>query len=157
VELKYDGKPVIFSCKNGSYESLATLSGKHDSLEYTFQTDDLNMNGIPEIIVTATDGASFPQCIIYVFEWNGQTFQIVGQVGILALRQTQIRNPDRSKTKEIVFIGNNPVCVSCSNFIPQRQRTITYGWNGKHFVEISNELAPQNIASKPFKMPILRL
>jgi hypothetical protein len=32
--------------------------------------------------------------------------------------------------------------VSCSNFIPQRQRTVSYGWNGKEFVEITNEFEP---------------
>ena len=124
VELKYGGKPVIFSCQNGKYELLATLSGKHDSLDYTFQTDDLNMNGIPEIIVTGTDGVSFPQSIIYVFEWNGQTFPILGQAGIIALRQTRIMDTDKNGAKEISFSGDNPVCLSCWDFIPQRQRTI---------------------------------
>jgi len=139
VELKFDGKPVIFSCQNGRYELLATLSGKHDSVEYTFQTEALNMNGIPEIIVTGTDGVSFPQSIIYIFEWNGQTFPILGQVGIIALRQTKITDIDGNGTKEISFSGDNPTCVSCANFIPQRLRTVTYGWNGTNFVEISNK------------------
>jgi hypothetical protein len=105
VELKFDGKPVIFSCQNGRYELLATLSGKHDSVEYTFQTDDLNMNGIPEMIVTGTDGVSFPQSIIYIFEWNGQTFPILRQVGIIALRQTKITDIDGNGTN-FVEISN---------------------------------------------------
>ena len=142
VELKYDGKPIIFSCHNGRYELLATLSGKHDSHEYIFKTNDLNMNGIPEIIVTATDGVSFPQSIIYIFEWDGQTFPMMGQVGIMALRQTRIIDTDKNGTKEISFSGDNPVCTSCANFIPQRQRTITLSWNGKELAEISNEFEP---------------
>jgi len=139
VELNYDGKPVVLSCQNGRYELLATLSGKHESNDYTFQTDDLNMDGIPAIIVTGTGGVSFPQSIIYIYKWDGQTFSILGQVSILALRQIQIKDTDGNGTKEIILIGDNPGCTSCFTFIPQRQRTITYGWNGNSFVEISNE------------------
>ncbi|HSO12350.1 MAG TPA: hypothetical protein VLT51_08235, partial [Anaerolineales bacterium] len=31
---------------------------------------------------------------------------------------------------------------SCSNFLPQRQKTVTFEWNGKEFFETSIEFAP---------------
>lgn len=142
VELNYEGKPIIFSCKNKRFELLAILSGEHDFWDYALQIDDLITDGIPEIIVTGTDGASFPQSQIYIFEWNGQMFPILGTTGISALWETEILDLDRNGTKEVVLIGGNPVCTSCSNFIPQRQRTVTFGWNGNGYAEISNEFTP---------------
>ena len=139
VELNYVGKPLVFSCGNGKFELLATLSGNFDFLEYAMKTDDLNADGIPEIIVTGTSGASFPSSTIYFYEWNGKRFSTVGQTNFLALRQTQINDVNGNGIKEISFSGDNPNCLSCSNFLPQRERTLTYEWNGKEFVEISNE------------------
>jgi hypothetical protein len=139
VELYYGERPNVFSCKNGKYEILAILSGQHDFDFYEMEFEDLNSDGIPEIIVTGTGGVSFPVSTIYLYEWNGRTFSILGQVSILALRQTQIKDIDGNGTKEILLIGDNPGCLSCKNFIPQRQRMISYSWNGKNFVEVSNE------------------
>jgi hypothetical protein len=139
VELDYVGKPLVFSCRNGKFELLDALSGNFDFLEYTMKTDDLNANGIPEIIVTGTSGASFPNSTIYFYEWDGKGFSIFGQTNFLALRQMQINDVGGNGIKEISFSGDNPSCLSCSNFLPQRQRTITFGWNGKEFAEKSNE------------------
>jgi len=142
VELNYEGKPIVFSCKNRRFELFATLSGEYDFWEYALEMDDLITDGVPEIIVTGTGGVSFPQSTIYLYQWNGRTFSILGQASILALRQTQIKDLDGNRTKEISFSGDNPGCLSCSNFVPQRQKTIIYEWNGKKFVEISNEFTP---------------
>jgi hypothetical protein len=139
VEINYEGRLLVFSCKTGKYELLATLPEENDFLEYTMQIVDLNHNGVPEIIVMGTNGVSFSISTIYFYEWNGKTFLNLGHVIILALRQTNISDMDGNGTKEISFSGDNPVCTSCSNFIPQRQRTFTYDWNGEEFVEISNE------------------
>ncbi|MBE0669892.1 MAG: hypothetical protein IH588_04825 [Anaerolineales bacterium] len=138
VEINYEGKPIVFSCQNGSLERLFVLSGDYDFLDYTFEIDDLVNDGIPEIIVTGTGGVSFPQSKVFIYEWSGQIFEILGTLDILALRKTEIKDSDRNGSKEIIFIGDNPSCPSCSNFLPQRERTITYGWNGKVFAEISN-------------------
>lgn len=139
VEINYEGKLLAFSCKNGKYELLATLPEKNDFLDYTMQIANLNMNGIPEIIVMGTNGVSYPVSTIYFYEWNGKTFSNLGHANILALRQTKITDIDGNGSKEISFSGDNPSCLSCKNFIPKRQRTIKYGWNGKGFVEVSNE------------------
>lgn len=142
VEINYFGKPIVFSCQNGRFEQLFVLSGDFDFWDYTFEIDDLVKDGIPEVIVTGTGGVSFPQSKIYMYEWDGQTFQILGTIGILALRKTEIRDLDGDGTKEVMFSGDNPGCLSCGNFRPQRQRTITLGWNGKEFIEKSNEFPP---------------
>ena len=142
IELQTDGKPMVFSCANGKYEKLATLSGKHDHLAYDIEIDDLNADGILEIITIGTSGASFPSSTIYFYGWDGNAFSIFGQTNLLALRQTQINDIDGNGVKEISFSGDNPVCLSCSHFRPQRQRTITFEWNGKEFVEVSNAFTP---------------
>lgn len=142
VEINYFGKLNVFSCQNRSFELTSVLSGDFDFWDYTFVIDDLVKDGIPEIIVTGTGGVSFPQSRIYIYEWDGQTFLISGTTGILALRKTEIRDIDGNGTEEILFSGDNPGCLSCSNFLPQRERTITLGWNGKVFVEKSNEFEP---------------
>jgi hypothetical protein len=142
IEINYEGKLLIFSCKQGKYELLATLPEENDFLDYTMQVANLNMNGIPEILVMGTNGVSYAVSTIYFYEWNGKIFSNLGHTNILALRQTRIIDLDGNGTKEISFSGDNPTCVSCSNFIPQRQRTVSYGWNGKEFVETSNEFEP---------------
>lgn len=142
VEINYEGKLLVFSCKNGNYELLAKLPEKDSFLEYTMQVVNLNRNGIPEIIVMGTNGASFPQSRIYLYAWNGHNFTILLETGISPLRQMETRDINGDGVKEVLLIGDNPTCVSCSNFIPQRQRTGTYGWNGKEFVEISREFEP---------------
>jgi len=142
VDINYEGRLLVFSCRNGRYDLLATLPEENKFLEYTMQVMNLNMNGFPEIIVMGTHGVSSPVSTIYFYEWNGRTFSNLGHTTILALRQTRIIDLDGNGTKEISFSGDNPTCVSCSNFIPQRQRTISYGWNGEKFIEISNEFGP---------------
>lgn len=139
VEINHEGRLLAFSCKNGKYELLATLPEGNDFLDYTMQIVNLNMNGIAEIIVMGTNGVSYPVSTIYFYEWNGKTFSNLGHANILALRQTKITDIDGNGSKEISFSGDNPSCLSCKNFIPKRQRTIKYGWNGKGFVEVSNE------------------
>ena len=135
VEINYEGRLLVFSCKTGKYELLATLPEENDFLEYTMQIVNLNLNGVPEIIVMGTNGVSYPISTIYFYEWNGKSFLNLGHVIILALRQTNISDMDGNGTKEISFSGDNPVCTSCFNFIPHRQRTVTYSWNGEEFVE----------------------
>jgi hypothetical protein len=103
------------------------------------QVVNLNGNGIPEIIVMGTHGVSYPVSTIFFYEWNGKTFANVGHTVILALRQTKIFDIDENGIKEISFSVDNPSCLSCKNFIPKRQRTITYGWNRIEFAEVSNE------------------
>ena len=139
IEINYFGKPIVFSCKNGSFEQLFVLSGDYDFWDYTIEIDDLVKDGVPEVIVTGTGGVSFPQSKIYMYEWDGQTFQILGTTGLSALRKVEIRDLDGNGTKEVIFNGDNPGCLSCSNFRPQRQRTIVLGWNGKEFAEIDNK------------------
>jgi hypothetical protein len=136
IEINYGGRLLVFSCKNGRYELLVTLPEENDFLEYTMQVVNLNTNGIPEIIVMGTNGVSYPVSTIYFYEWNGKTFLELGHTTILALRETSITDLDENGTKEISFSGDNPSCLSCKNFIPQRQRTITYDWNGTGFAEI---------------------
>ena len=142
VEINHFGKPIVLSCQNGSFELDAVLSGDFDFWDYTFAIDDLNADGIPEIIVIGTGGVSFPSSTIYFYEWDGNGFSILGQTNFLALRQKQINDLDGNGVKEISFSGDNPVCLSCANFRPQRQRTITFEWNGKEFVEVSNAFTP---------------
>lgn len=142
IELTYTERPIAFSCKNGKYEILDILSGQPDFDFYEMKFGHLNSDGIPEIIVIGTGGVSFPISTIYLYGWNGKRFSILGQVNILALRETQFRDIDGIGIKDIILIGDNPTCTSCSNFIPQRLKTIAYGWNGTNFVEISNEFTP---------------
>lgn len=139
VDLYYNGKPIIFSCKDRTYNVLAILSGNYDHDFYKTDIEDLIPDGIPEIIVEGTSGVSFPVSTFYVYRWAGRAFSLLEQITFAATRQIEIKDVDGNGTKEIILIGDNPGCFSCKNFIPQRQRTVTYSWNGKNFVEVSNE------------------
>ncbi len=139
IEFQLEGQPNVFSCRNGKFDRIDILSGDFPHHAYSMKFDDINANGIPEVIVIGAFGGSFVQFTIYIYEWDGKNFVIALRTNISAMRQFDIEDLGGNAIKEILISGDNPTCISCSNFLPQRQRIVTYGWNGEEFVEISNE------------------
>lgn len=142
IEFTYGGQLLIFSCKDGTFEQFAALSGDHDDHAYSLQIEDLNMDGLAEVLLIGAFCGSFCHDSIYIYDWNGQSFAMISKVQMAPIRQMSIRDFDGDGMKEIIVAGGNPYCLSCSNFIPQRERTVVYGWNGKGFVEFSNQFSP---------------
>ncbi|MCC6299518.1 MAG: hypothetical protein IT314_09475 [Anaerolineales bacterium] len=139
IGLQFEATPIVFSCKNGKFMEIGRLSGDRPNHEYGIIVEDLNEDGIAEVIVVGAFRGSFSHYTIYLYKWNGQNFEIMTKVSISAMRELLLEDLDGNKTKELTIKGDNPTCISCSNFVPQRLRTILYGWNGKEFVEISDE------------------
>jgi hypothetical protein len=139
IEFYFEGKLLIFSCKDGTFEQIAALSGDHADHTYSMEIEDLNLDGMAEVILIGAFCGSFCHFSIYLYEWSGQNFTIVTKTKISPMRQILIKDFDGNGTKEIMLIGDDPSCLSCKSYIPRRQRTIKYGWNGKGFVEVSNE------------------
>ncbi len=142
VDLYFGERPIVFRCKYGKYEVFANLTEQQMFDFHLMKIENLNSHGIPQIVIIGTGGVSFPISTVRVYEWNGETFIDVGQSDILALREIEFKDIEGNGTKEIILIGDNPICTSCSNFIPQREKTIVLGWNGHNFVEVLTNFAP---------------
>jgi hypothetical protein len=135
------GEPAnVFLCKNGRYQQIV-LDAKYALSNKLVDIVDLNLNGIPEIIVNSTQCGSVCGSTTNIFEWDGKSFQKYGQLNFGDLDEITISDIDRNGTKEIILTGGTPACISCSSFVPQRLMFTMYGWNGENFVEISTEFA----------------
>jgi hypothetical protein len=139
--LGHEERANIFLCENGLYKQIV-LDAKYSLSNKLVNIVDLNMNGMPEIIVNLTLCGSVCGSTIDIFEWNGKDFQKNGEFSFGDLDKVTIQDINHNGTKELVLIGGTPSCISCSNFIPQRLMTSVYGWNGHEFVEITNEFVP---------------
>jgi tetratricopeptide (TPR) repeat protein len=139
IEFYFEGKLVIFSCADNRFEQIAVLSGDHADHAYSLEIEDLNMDGVAEVILIGAFCGSFCHDSVYLYASKGQNFTLVSKARLSPMRQIIIKDLDRNGTKEIMLSGGDPSCLSCSNLVPQRQRTVIHGWNGKTLVEVSNE------------------
>jgi len=139
IEFYFEGKLMVFSCRDGEFEQIAVLSGDHADHAYSLEIEDLNGDGMAEVILMGAFCGSFCHDSIYLYEWNGQGFTLVSKANISPMRQMLIKDFDGNGTQEIMLSGGDPSCLSCSNLVPRRQRTVIYSWNGTAFVEVANE------------------
>ena len=59
IEFYLEGKLVIFSCTDGRFEQIAVLSGDHADHVYSLEIEDLNRDGLAEVILIGVFCGSF--------------------------------------------------------------------------------------------------
>ncbi len=130
----------VLVCNSGKYD-LFTLSGP--STTHILALEDMNADGIPEIVVEFS-GCSGSGCFgISAFEWNGKDFQdLTDGVGMDGLRDVKIQDLDHNGTKEIVLTGDVPGHGSVILMLPWRLKTDVYSWNGQAIALASESFAP---------------
>ena len=162
IDFSEMGSLHIFFCSDGRYE---VYSSEKD-LEYHFtmpqkiHIQDLNMDGIPEILFLQDIISSC--CVFHGLEWNGKEFQNIildGETGNSGLKVVDI---EQDGLKEILAQSMN----SWSGFYgveewgpsepeyhipPARVLTHVYAWNGKNYI-FSSEYFEQY----PFRFQVIQ-
>ena len=140
VIIKYPGL-LIFTCDNGQY----WMAYEKGGLAIYQILDDLNKNGIPEILsYSYIFGPGSLE--MEVQEWNGKEFKSLGNLGIGGAIEKgfEITDWDGNGLKEFILKGDVPGLCCEAEINPWRVRTSVYGWNGSNFEEVYRFLgAPQ--------------
>jgi hypothetical protein len=129
VIIEYPGL-LIFICQNGQY----FLAYEKGGLASYRILDDLNKNGIPEILdnfFMSNAGAD-----IGLQEWNGSEFSSIGHLGIDGGFQYQIIDWNGDGLSEFIFRGGAPGICCEDELNPWRYKTKIYAWNGSIYDEL---------------------
>ena len=129
----------VYVCKAGQYELIQPIN---DSIRF-HSINDINRNGIPEIILSGGH-CSGSGCIgFYVLEWNDNNFIDLGkEIGILGPKETSIEDVDGNSIKEFVLIGDRPGSCCEVDMMPWRFMTEIYSWNGEKYSESYRTFTP---------------
>ena len=147
----------FFGCKNGHYQDLLDFAG--DFGVELADIVDLNKNGIPELILY--DISHYGDALIYVFEWDGNKFRSLIDMGrdtptdpaidaVSATSPYKITDTNGDGLREIVILYDVHETESwglgVGEFVtwwqPLRNTTTILGWNGKNFVDIKQGSYP---------------
>ena len=137
VDFSVEPKLHIFLCVNGQYEKFTpdiNLYGYSEAI--SFEVEDLNKNGLPDLILL-TSCSRAPLCrFISIFEWNGKDFSnlVETQEIFEGFLQREIKDINNDGTLEFIIYhdvrGDYPYFLG----FPWRVSTHIYMWNGKNFV-----------------------
>lgn len=151
----YFSSMFIFSCIHGKYKS--SLDSSFEQAVTSIQilsTDDLNKNGLPEI-VTRTITCFLNRCgNIFVAEWDGEQFSgLIRESGkkdayhfadMSFHQNSYIKDLDNDSIPELIWVGGKPDEYADPSGLPWRVETHIYKWDGKYYrpelVEYSNPI-----------------
>ncbi len=141
----------VLGCVNGKYESLLD-TGRHWTfgLSEIVSTKDMNLDGIPELVVHNPDSCwTLGSCSeTYIYEWDGQQFQNIVEndySGIISMHgrfDVEVKDIDGNGTQELLTNGGIPNMAAYTDGLPWREQYDTYTWNGKAFVLSLTEFDP---------------
>lgn len=140
------GSIYIYGCQSGSYEILKKISTLEFPSPQLETVQDLNKNGIPEIVTAVRTCGGFGSCwVISIFEWNGETFQNIVDDQINAsvaswLDNLTFRDLDNNGTIEVIVNKGLPSHPDSSSDGPWRKFTEIYSWSGKEFAFVVRTL-----------------
>jgi hypothetical protein len=152
--ITYDGNLYIFACRLGKYKTTLKISnivglGLYDIFIDTIR--DLNLDGIPEIILSTTT-CNGPCVEVRIYEWDGNQYNSLIRIkdhedGVDYARilngSISIKDQDGNKFPELILDGGIPTQLAeLVNGFPFRKETQVLSWNGKFFVETSREYSP---------------
>ncbi len=141
----------ILGCSGGKYEVLL-LTGAEWPFRQTWilSTRDMNLDGLPELVVYIPDACGFlGRCSeVYVYEWNGITFQDRLQPNNdsrSAMRgafRVEIKDIDGNGTLDLLMEGGIPNGSPYVEGLPWRVQTDIYQWKDKVLAFYRTEFAP---------------
>ena len=140
----------VFICKDGQYQrQLPIAEAGHAYQPFIVDIDDLNLDGMNEIVTKAGDDRSTG---IWVLEWDGSEFQNLKLTGdyyennscglLVGPSALEIRDTDGNGTKELILEQGIPIWIEYYYGLPWRKQTRTCSWNGFEFVMTHSEYSP---------------
>jgi len=142
------GSLYIYGCQTGTYTLLHKISALESPSPQLATIQDLNKNGIPEIVTAIRTCGGFGSCwVISILEWDGKTFQNLVDSQINDdrapwLDKLDFADTDNYGTIEIVVNKGLPSHPDSLSDGPWRKYTEIYSWNGKAYVRSSRNLTP---------------
>jgi hypothetical protein len=140
----------IFGCKDKEYQTLLSYTDEPAWVqEIQFKLmEDMNLNGIPELIATEYGGHTYTSIRASIFEWNGQEFLplIQGEhysnnrystsADTSVPAHITVYDTDGNGTLEFVLESDLPIPVPAlySYMMPWRNEIDIYAWNGSHYI-----------------------
>ena len=124
---------IIFSCREKEYNIIY----QKDPVAHYEVYEDLNFNGIPEL-VSYLNICSGSGCLsVSIMEWKGFDFESIGSFAIQGPVEKgfEFVDIDGNGVKELVITGEKPSPFRAPGTIPERIKTITYVWDGITYVE----------------------
>lgn len=140
----------VFSCKDGNYQTLLSHTDEPAWMqEIQFELmEDMNRNGIPELIAVTYGGHTYTSINVSLFEWNGQEIlpliqgenhkdnQYLPFVNTSVPAHVVTYDTDGNGTLELVLESDLPIPVPAlySYLMPWRNEIDIYAWNGSQYI-----------------------
>ncbi len=124
----------IFTCNSGKYKLFPAKKGRWMNIR---SIEDLNRNGIPELIVSG-GGCSGSGCVDFgIFEWNGNTHRDLSEsnIWIDGPKSAEIKDYNSDGLKDVILTGDHPGSCCMDLMTPWRYKTIVFSWNGDTYSE----------------------
>ncbi|MBK9923727.1 MAG: hypothetical protein IPP66_00415 [Anaerolineales bacterium] len=132
----------ILGCKDGLFQNFLSETTEPAWLMLaTFKVeDDMNLNGIPEVLIDLQGGHSAREDIILIYEWNGISYSSLLEdesADAYLSPGPIVQDIDKNKTIELILKNTLPFPIPSryAHLIPWRNETHIYSWNGKYFSE----------------------
>jgi hypothetical protein len=152
LAITYAGYLYIFGCKSGKYVTTLKIRNAISGFPiFIGPVKDLNLNGIPEIVLSTTTCNS-PCTEVRIFEWDGNQYrsllrtQFYGYLFDYAQIYNgtiSIQDLDGNGFIEMVLDGGIPTQMAALvNGFPFRRETQIFFWKGMVFEQTSQEYDP---------------
>ena len=134
------GAIYIYSCNDSEFLILDEVAAQEYPLPLLSTIQDLNKNGVPEIVIYIRECGGFGSCwLVLILEWNGEKFINLGDDHInkdLApwLDNLDFKDIDNDGTIEVIIRKGLPGHPDSLLHGPWRSYSATYSWNGKKYV-----------------------
>jgi hypothetical protein len=148
------GQLFIFGCKNGMYKTLlATDMIVHFTPQKIVAINDLNQNGIPELLVLIEVGTQDDH-YYKLFEWEKGQFNSLfnledpytgkgmDQLFVLSGGTFRFQDVDSDGMKEIVLHNGSVLTADYYGTAPWRRLTEYFKWNGNQFILVRKFFDP---------------
>lgn len=169
----YGATLSLFYCCNGQYEGDDIVSTSAGSWLFNYPADalnpvdygvwniqDMNGNGVPEVIFSYVDGSQEGKVIypwfrmrwIHIMEWDGNqmvhlinpndgTSGALNVVSMVPGNDSRVTDIDGNGTLELVVVNYAP-CFEGEN---RQVRLEVYGWDGNYFSLVHSEESAQSV------------
>lgn len=145
------GEISVYGCQNNSYSLLEKVAGLFD-IPTLATIKDLNQNGIPEIVIAIRGCGGFGACwVIYVLEWNGESFQHLesermNENRVPSLDKIDFADLDNNKTVEIIVERGLPSHPDKLSDGPSRRFTEIFSWKMDSYRLTDRKITPPQFA-----------
>lgn len=153
-----DNQVMVFGCDHGKFQLLLQVSWGESFTRYIrfVIPGDMNLNGIPEVIIDEQSGHMNFTHSVTIYEWDGHQLTSILQGDQYAegkyfktaymdgVTTINVQDVDGNQTLELILNGSEPLHETndYTAGFPWRKETHIFSWNGKLFTLYRVEFSP---------------